>query len=159
MDWGTPQPLFDKYNDEFDFDLDAAATFANTKCQRFIGPPGYKPYHQVLMRGPKTCVGGDALAPGEWLGSRIWLNPPYGRELKKWYNQVVWQAVHYKKLVVMLAPSRTDTAYWHDYVWNAAERAPRPWVDRIDFLKGRIKFEGAEHGAPFPSAVIVFRDF
>lgn len=31
-----------------------------------------------------------------------------------------------------------------------------PWVD-INFIKGRIKFEGAKYGAPFPSAVVVFK--
>lgn len=51
-------------------------------------------------------------------------------------------------MVVCLLPSRTDTRWWHNYVMRAAE---------IRFVEGRLKFGGASSGAPFPSAVVVFR--
>ncbi len=50
-------------------------------------------------------------------------------------------------LVVCLIPSRTDTAWWHDYVMKA---------DQIRFIRGRLKFGGAKYNAPFPNAVVVF---
>jgi hypothetical protein len=57
-------------------------------------------------------------------------------------------------LVVMLIPARTDTSYFHDYIFGGK-------ADEVRFLRGRIKFtdeEGnAKDAAPFPSAVIVWR--
>src|SRR5688572_15603352 len=120
MDWGTPQYLFDRYNAIYKFDLDAAATHLNRKVLRFIGPPG------LAAAGP-YCVGLDALSMEEWPGEKIWLNSPYGRELAKWYAKAKEQAVERRKTVVMLAPSRTDTSYWHEFVWDAENQRPHPW--------------------------------
>lgn len=52
------------------------------------------------------------------------------------------------KTVVMLIPSSTDTKWWHDYCMKANE---------IRFIKGRLKFGGAEYNAPFPGAIVIFR--
>lgn len=82
----------------------------------------------------------------EW-GERNFVNPPYGRELAKWVKKGYEESLK-GKLVVFLIPSRTDTRWWHDYCMKAAE---------IRFIKGRLKFKGAIHNAPFPSAVIIFR--
>lgn len=51
--------------------------------------------------------------------------------------------------VVMLLPSRTDTAWFHDYIYGHAE---------IRFVRGRLKFEGSKWNAPFPCMVVVFRE-
>ena len=51
----------------------------------------------------------------------------------------------------MLIPSRTDTSYWHDYIFDKAE---------IIFLRGRLKFEvngQSKDAAPFPSALIIYK--
>lgn len=57
-------------------------------------------------------------------------------------------------LVVMLIPARTDTSYFHDYIFNGK-------ADEVRFLRGRLKFTdedgNAKDAAPFPSAVIVWR--
>jgi len=50
-------------------------------------------------------------------------------------------------LVVCLIPSRTDTKYWHEFIFPNAE---------IRFLKGRLKFGGHKNSAPFPSAIVIF---
>lgn len=50
--------------------------------------------------------------------------------------------------VVMLLPARTDTAWFHDYIYGKAE---------IRFIRGRLKFGGIKNSAPFPSMVCVFR--
>lgn len=53
----------------------------------------------------------------------------------------------------MLIPARTDTKYFHEYIYKKAE---------IRFLKGRLKFldetRKARNSAPFPSMIVVFRD-
>ena len=79
------------------------------------------------------------------MGGVNFVNPPYS-QIKAWCKKAYdeWQK---GKTVVMLIPSRTDTAYWHDYIMKA---------DEIRFIRGRLKFSGAKYNAPFPSAVIVF---
>jgi hypothetical protein len=49
---------------------------------------------------------------------------------------------------VCLIPARTDSCWWHQFALMA---------DEIRFIKGRLKFQGARDGAPFPSAIVIFR--
>ena len=48
---------------------------------------------------------------------------------------------------VALIPARTDTRFFHDYIYHKAE---------IRFIKGRLKFGGCKDAAPFPSMVVIF---
>lgn len=48
----------------------------------------------------------------------------------------------------MLLPARTDTKWFHEFIYNKAE---------IRFLKGRLKFGGALNSAPFPSMIVIFK--
>jgi site-specific DNA-methyltransferase (adenine-specific) len=144
MDWATPRALFDEYDRAYRFDLDAAAEWHNTKCQHWIGPPGV--LTDCWAQGNATeCVGEDALHGKPWPGRRVWLNPPYGRGLGLWYARVAAMlAVGAIDLCAMLVPARTDTAYFHHFVWDKTVRRPRPLVQRLDFLQGRVRFEGAD---------------
>lgn len=74
----------------------------------------------------------------------LWMNPPYGREIGKW----VKKASESKATVVCLLPARTDTRWFHDYIYGKAE---------IRFVRGRLKFGGSKNSAPFPSMVVIFR--
>jgi site-specific DNA-methyltransferase (adenine-specific) len=76
----------------------------------------------------------------DWSGNRVFLNPPYGRALKDWVQKAYEEG--------QKDDTRTDTRYWHDYVMKA---------DEIRFVRGRIKFGDGTNSAPFPSAVVVFR--
>jgi hypothetical protein len=58
--------------------------------------------------------------------------------------------------VVALVPARTDTRWFHEYVWDSETDMPKRYVS-VRFVKGRLKFGGATSGAPFPSMVVVFR--
>ena len=122
--WATPQDLFDELNAEFHFETDVCAIPENAKCDKFYTPD---------IDGLKQ----------EWTGN-CWCNPPYGREIGKW----VKKAAKSKAMTVMLIPARTDTKWFHDYIYNKAE---------IRFIKGRLKFGGAQNSAPFPSMICVFR--
>ena len=62
--------------------------------------------------------------------------------------QKAYEASHAAATVVCLLPARTDTRWWHIYVLPSAE---------IRYLQGRLKFGGGANGAPFPSAVVIFR--
>lgn len=48
----------------------------------------------------------------------------------------------------MLLPARTDTQWFHEYIYGHAE---------IRFIKGRLKFGNAQNNAPFPSMIVIFR--
>ena len=124
--WATPQDFFDKLARQYPFTLDVCALPSSAKCARYFTPED------------------DGLAQ-DWDGEVCFMNPPYGREIKRWMRKAVeeWQK---GATVVCLVPARTDTAWWHDYAMKG----------QITFLRGRLKFGGAKNSAPFPSAVVVF---
>ena len=80
----------------------------------------------------------------DW-GKATFCNPPYS-DIDRWVTKAYREHLK-EKTVVLLIPSRTDTRWWHDYIMRAAE---------VRFIKGRITFEGAKAGAPFPSCIVVF---
>jgi phage N-6-adenine-methyltransferase len=82
----------------------------------------------------------------EWIGT-CWMNPPYGSEIGKWMERA-FDAAQRGCTVVCLVPARTDTEWWHKFAVRGEVR----------FLRGRLKFGGAKSGAPFPSAIVIFRD-
>ena len=128
-EWATPKGLFDILDEEFLFTLDPCATKDNAKCSKF--------YTQE----------DDGLSQ-DWSNERVFMNPPYGREIGKWIKKA-YEEYEKGAIVVCLIPARTDTRYWHDYIFPHAA---------IRFLKGRIKFENGNkpQSAPFPSAVVIF---
>lgn len=134
--WTTPQDFFDKLNDEFHFTLDAAALRSSAKVPNYLGPD-----HDLHWRR-------DALQV-EWTGAAdgwIWLNPPYGREIKAFMRKA-HEEVNKGAKVVALVPARTDTNWWHDYCIQY----------EIRFIKGRLKFGDSKNSAPFPSALIIMQ--
>ena len=129
MDWATPWELFRAWDlSHGPFDYDVCATPQNAKCRKYFTPE---------MNGLLQS----------WYGV-CWMNPPYGREIGRWIAKAVGEVqVGNAERVVCLVPARTDTAWWHELVMRCGE---------IHFLRGRVRFEGAEHAAPFPSAIVVF---
>ena len=77
----------------------------------------------------------------------LWLNPPYGRGLRKWVEKAHMEAQLGAK-IIMLIPARTDTSYWHDFIFNQGYE--------VEFIRGRLKFGESKNSAPFPSAIIKF---
>ena len=127
-EWATPQAFFDKLNEEFRFTLDACALPENAKCQLFFTPKD------------------DGLVQ-DWIGHTVYCNPPYGKKIAAWVEKCYNESRKENTKVVMLLPARTDTIYFHRYIYEKAE---------IRFLKGRLKFGDAINSAPFPSMVVVF---
>jgi len=128
-EWETPQDLFNKLNEEFNFTIDVCAVPENAKCMKFYNA--------------NVC---DALLE-EW-DDVCWMNPPYGREIGKWIKKAYESMEENNATVVCLIPARTDTAWWHDYVMKGEVR----------FLRGRLKFSNAKFNAPFPCAIVIFRE-
>lgn len=85
------------------------------------------------------------------MGGNVFVNPPYGRSIRAWVEKAYQESVRDpNRKIVMLIPSRTDTSYWHDFIFPHAD---------VEFIRGRLKFEVNGQGgnpAPFPSAIVVF---
>lgn len=143
-EWSTPQDFFDGLNREFRFVTDAAATRANCIVNGdYFGPDNPDPEFR------------DALAVPDWFAyGPLWLNPPYSK-CREFMGKAAQESAK-GATVVCLVPSRTDTRWWHEYVWNRELHCPLLNVE-VRFIKGRLKFGGSKDCAPFPSAVIVFR--
>ena len=119
-DWRTPPHLFGEWNKEFHFTLDPACNGeVDALCNKF-----YTPKEDGLKQS--------------WAGERVYVNPPYDNA-KEWVKKA-YESRNEADLIVMLLPSRTDTKYFHEYIYHKST---------IRLLKGRIKFVGAKHCAPF----------
>lgn len=128
-EWETPQYVFDELNNEFNFDLDPCATKENAKCSKFFTEEQ------------------DGLKQN-WGGHNVFCNPPYGRKIKDWVRKTYEESLKPNTTVVMLIPARTDTSYFHDYIYGKAE---------IRFIRGRLKFGNAKNSAPFPSMIVIYK--
>ena len=136
MDWGTPQKFFDELNEEFNFTLDPASDGKNNKCAKF-----YTKEQNGLLQS--------------WEDESVFVNPPYGREVKAWVKKCSEEQGKAKVVVALLA-SRTDTIMFHEYIWDREIQLPYQGIE-VRFLKGRLKFEGAKDVAPFLSIVVIWR--
>lgn len=136
-EWQTPQWLFDELNKEFNFDADACATKANTKCDKYFK---------------------DALNHAYWFDTKaVFMNPPYSNPKpfieKAWFESQL-------RIVVCLLKVDTSTQWWSIF-WDYQRHRARPGCE-IRFLPKRVKFEStslrglkAQNTPNFVSAVIV----
>ena len=128
-EWATPQAFFEILNAVFHFTLDPCATPNNAKCAKF-----YTKEQNGLLQN--------------WGGERVFCNPPYGKVIADWVRKCSEEAKKPNTIVVALLPARTDTRYFHEYIYRKAKD--------IQFVKGRLKFGDCKSAAPFPSMVVVF---
>ena len=126
-EWETPQSLFEAVDLEFEFTLDPCSTDENAKCVRHF---------------TKAENGLDQ----DWGDHVVFMNPPYGREISAWMKKA-YKSARNGATVVCLIPARTDTRWWHRYAMKG----------EIRLLRGRVRFVGGKHSAPFPSAIVIFR--
>lgn len=127
-EWETPQSLFDRLDERWDFTLDPCCTEETAKCKTYFTEED------------------DGLSK-DWGGHRVFMNPPYGRGMNVWLEKAYKEGLKKDTMVVCLIPSRTDTRWFHDYCMKAQS---------IKFVKGRLKFGKATTGAPFPSMIVIF---
>lgn len=127
-EWETPQDLFDALNEKFKFTLDVCATPDNTKCEKYFT----KEENGLIQ---------------DWSNKVCWMNPPYGKVIKEWVKKA-YESSHHGATVVCLLPARTDTSWWHNYCMLA----------EIVFIPGRLKFSNTKNSAPFPSAIVIFKE-
>jgi len=126
--WATPPEVFAPLEEEFRFTLDPCATAQTTKCARFFTEED------------------DGLAQ-DWGTSRVFMNPPYGREVYAWTRKAR-EASELGALVVGLLPASCDLAWWHDDIVGRAE---------VRYIRGRVRFltDGPYRASGFFASVIV----
>lgn len=112
VEWYTPPSIFKMLGVKFDLD----------PCH---------PGRDVIDWIPTICwyIKEDDGLVKPWYG-KVWLNPPYGRELSRWLAKM-----HNHRNGIALVFARTDTAWFHDYVAQA---------DAVLFLKKRVRFVDAQ---------------
>jgi DNA N-6-adenine-methyltransferase (Dam) len=156
------------------FGCDVAATRALAKAPTYFGPDHEDPDRRDCLAVPWPT---DVLN---------WMNPPYGREehpCKQPYDRCVKKRCkdrgHHNDVYIpgcydfvakvarehqrgaeiwALLAARTDTAWFHEFLWDEEAGYWRPGV-RGQFLQERVKFlRGGvqDHGAPFPSLLVHF---
>ncbi len=133
-EWYTPPDIAALVREVMPINLDPASCYA---AQQVIRADHY---FDAQMNG---------LHPMRRWDGRVFLNPPYGREIGKWVERLIseYKAAHTVE-AILLTPARPDTEWFgllRDY--------PRC------FVTGRLKFwtgnqpDDQQEAAPFPSAI------
>jgi len=129
--WATPPEIYKKLDAEFHFDFDPCPLNATFNGLEIP----WKKYN--------------------------FINPPYSdieSFLEKSQNELKNGRA---EINVFLIPVRTDTKWFHKYIYSyILEKKHNPFDNEIRFKKGRIKFingNNKSNSAPFPSMIIVFR--
>ena len=128
-EWTTPPDLFNKLNLKYNFTLDPCCTKDSALCDK---------YYTIEDNGLIQ----------DWSEDIVFMNPPYGREIPKWIEKAYKESLK-GATIVCLIPARTDTRYWHNFIF--------PYASDIKFIKGRLKFGSGNAPAPFPSALVEFK--
>lgn len=118
-DWSTPEKFYNELHKEFNFNFDPCP----------------------LRSVDKTTLLKD------WKG-RAFVNPPYSNIRNFLEKAIIEVRKGNCELAVLLIPSRTDTRWFHDLIYNRYE---------IRFIKGRLKFGDSKNSAPFPSMLVIIK--
>lgn len=138
-EYSTPSDFYNHLDNLFEFVFDLACSKENCKTA-----DGFTKEENALDQD-WFQITEDCIKEGKtgWL----WLNPPYSmcREFAdKCYSEMLLGAK-----IIMLVPSRTDTKWFHDFIYK------KEGIE-IEFIKGRLKFGDSKNSAPFPSMLIKF---
>lgn len=127
-EWETPDEIFKGLDEEFSFTLDPCSNGQNSKCKKF---------YTKAEDGLKQNLGGET----------VFCNPPYSK-IKDWIIKAYKESLKPNTVVVMLIPARTDTKWFHEYVYHRSE---------VRLIAKRIKFSNSKYNAPFPSMLVIYR--
>lgn len=129
--WATPPEVFEPLHREFAFTLDPCATTETAKVPHYFDEAT------------------DGLSK-DWSSHRVFMNPPYGREVYAWTKKAR-EAADLGALVVGLLPASCDLAWWHEDIVGRAE---------VRYIRGRVRFlTGGPYRASgfFASVIVIWR--
>lgn len=118
--WGTPQWLFDRFNAEFPFAIDAAADQYNAKCA-------------LYLEDGLAFNWADITPPDMW----VWNNPPFSF-VNPWVKQWI-RSADSGAGVVSIVNSQTGATWYHEAMEAASE---------VRLSKGRVAFIHPLTGKP-----------
>lgn len=132
--WGTPEDVLEPVYRVGDIELDPCANLRSVvKCKKRIALPQ------------------DGLAISWTTESEglIFVNSPYGRQVKRWMEKCAAEARQGSEIISLVA-ARVDTKWFQDNIFGTA--------NMVCFWKGRIRFidlSTGQQGDPafFPSAI------
>jgi phage N-6-adenine-methyltransferase len=136
MEWRTPPELFTRLNARFQFDYDAFASHENALCRQYSTMNGtfWRNEDGSWWEGSSD----DGLA-FDWSERRVWMNPPYSRDL---IAKCVRKAVDERnkaQIIVALIPASTETMWFQQLVLPHCH---------IEWLPRRVRFIDPETGEP-----------
>lgn len=131
MDWRTPEPVLERVRRIAPIALDPCAS---SDPRDWFAKRNITKEQNGLIQSWTRLAGGGL----------IYSNPEYGDEVVRWTGKGCDEARAGAEIVFLVA-ARTDTVWFQEL----AARSPIGL-----FWRGRLQFVGAEHGAPFPSALL-----
>ena len=126
-----PDALFNKLNEEFDFDFDLCASGGNYKCDdwtddivSFVGSEESKDH------------------------TNLWMNPPYSRGNIDTCMEQAYRLHKGGKTVVCLVRFDPSTKWFQEWVHGRATN--------VLMLDKRVRFKGASDSYNFPCCVVIY---
>ena len=133
--WRTPNQLYAKLHNEFNFRMDLAADAASSKCGiNYLGPGAFaNPRGYSATFNQRDALSGKA---GDWrVHGRGFLNPPWSKEAKlpltPWIERMIAEAQEGWEGVAIL-PASIQTRWWQRVRAHAYE---------IRLIPHRVSFE------------------
>jgi len=124
--WETPKRLFDKLDEQYNFDVDCCATKQNTKCKNF-----YYDFNEATLQS--------------MYNQTAWMNPPFSKayDIFEHFFRVV------DKGLAIYRCDNIETKIWQEIILSKADWIfiPKGRI-RYDGMPGK--------GSRFPSALIGF---
>lgn len=130
--WATPAYVYDKLNEEFQFDFDPCPLNHDTS----------------LWDGLNV----------EW-GGRTFCNPPYSKGLKPLFIDKAIEEAKKGKLVVLLLPVSTSTKMFHEKLLPNITEPIRFFKGRIKFVGHNTKGELVSNKSPMHDSMLVIMDY
>ncbi len=121
IEFYTPERILERVRAYFggQIDLDPATADSNpTKARRFF------------------TAKDDGLSH-DWSGYNAFVNPPYGREIRKWVAKIGEEAACAVPLVALLPGQRFEQAYWQTNLF-------RPELSALVAVRSRVSFIAAD---------------
>ena len=146
--WLTPESLLSPVRDYFggQIPLDPATEPDNPTKAKFYG---------CEFPQPEAACLGDGLAIRWSLYDGTFVNPPYGRVIRRWCRRIDEEAQQGATIIALLpAGARFSTKYFQDHIFSEA-------LNAACFVRGRVKFarpggDGTVGNNPYDSVIYGF---
>lgn len=131
QEYGTPDYIFNYFHDQYQYDVDGAASIKNHKL-----PVYYSINKSFLDAHPKYLI-----------GKRIWINPPYNNVLP-FVEKALGLMAEGAELISFFV-NNDPTTKWYKLMWNDSG-----CLKYFDEIGHRVKFIGAKQAQSYPSICI-----